>query len=212
MQPTGAGRLPQSHLDQYVGREEEQDDGAAGREAEERAAAERAEQEAKEARERKEKEQRARAVAVASEAEQRRKDKERRDREEREREERERREKKREEEEAEDEARREKRAKAAAKARSSKSSSEGRKSNERRARYRFPSLVSFSHPFVGAPPDPSQTREWRDRTGQFRVEAAFLGFQEWSAPPTQSEWCGHRSTVREDVCRRHPLRREDHGP
>jgi hypothetical protein len=177
LQPTGAGRLPQSHSAQYVGRDEEQDDGAAEREAEERAAAERAEQEAKEARERKEKEQRARAMAVASEAEQRRKDKERRDREERDREERERREKKREEEEAEDEARREKRAKAAAKAHSSKSSSEGRKSNERRARYRFSPLVIFSHPFVGAPPDPSQTREWRDRTGQFRVEAAFLGYK-----------------------------------
>ena len=177
MQPTGAGRLPQTHLPQHVEREEEHDDGAAEREAEERAAAERAEQEAKEARERKEKEQRARAVAAASEAEQRRKDKERRDREEREREERERREKKHEEEEVEEEARREKRAKATAKARSSKSSSEGRKSNERRARYRFSPLVSFSHPFVGAPPDPSQTREWRDRTGQFRVEAAFLGYK-----------------------------------
>jgi hypothetical protein len=177
LQPTGAGRLPQSHFPQYVEREEEQDDGTAEREAEERAAAERAEQEAKEARERKEKEQRARAVAVAAEAEQRRKDKERRDREEREREERERREKKREEEEPEEEARREKRGKAVAKARSSKSSSEGRKSNERRARYRSSSLVSFSHPFVGAPPDPSQTREWRDRTGQFRVEAAFLGYK-----------------------------------
>jgi hypothetical protein len=177
LQPTGAGRLPQSHSPQYVEREEEQDDGAAEREAEERAAAERAEQEAKEARERKEKEQRARAVAVAAEAEQRHKEKERRDREEREREERERREKKREEEEVEGEARREKRAKAAAKARSSKSSSEGRKSNERRARYRFSPSVLFSHPFVGAPPDPSQTREWRDRTGQFRVEAAFLGYK-----------------------------------
>ena len=177
MQPTGAGRLPQIHSPQYVERVEEQDDGAAEREAEERAAAQRAEQEAKEARERKEKEQRARAVAVAAEAEQRHKDMERRDREEREREERERREKKREEEEAEGEARREKRAKAAAKARSSKSSSEGRKSNERRARYRFSPSVLFSHPFVGPPPDPSQTREWRDRTGQFRVEAAFLGYK-----------------------------------
>jgi hypothetical protein len=177
LQPTGAGRLPQSHSPLYVERQEEQDDGAARREAEERAAAERAEQEAKEARERKEKEQRAKALAVASEAEQRRKDKERREREEREREERERRENKREEEETEEEARREKRAKAATKARSSKSPPEGRKSNERRARYRFSHLVSFSHRFVGAPPDPSQTRQWRDRTGQFRVEAAFLGYK-----------------------------------
>jgi len=62
-------------------------------------------------------------------------------------------------------------------ARSSKSSSDGRESNERRACYHFSPLVSFSHPFVGAPPDPSQTREWRDRTGQFRVEAAFLGYK-----------------------------------
>ena len=115
-------------------------------------------------------------MAVAAEAEQRRKDKERRDREEREREERERRAKKREEEEVEEETRREKRTKSAGKARSSKSS-EGRKSNERRAHHHFSPLVSFSHPFVGAPPDPSQTREWRDRTGQFRVEAAFLGYK-----------------------------------
>jgi hypothetical protein len=114
---------------------------------------------------------------VAAEAEQRRKYKERRDREEREREEREKRAKKREEEEGEEEAPREKRTKATAKARSSKSSSEGRKPNERRARYRFSRLVSLSHPSVGAPPDPSQTREWRDRTGQFRVEAAFLGYK-----------------------------------
>ena len=180
MQPTGPGRLPQlqSNVPQYIERDEEQDDGAAEREAEERAAAELAEQEAKEARELKEKEQRARAVAAAAEADQRRKNKERRDREERERDERERRAKKRDEEEGEEEARREKRTKAAAKSRSSKSS-EGRKSNERRARHRFSfsPFVSFSHPFVGAPPDPSQTREWRDRTGQFRVEAAFLGYK-----------------------------------
>ena len=181
MQPTGAGLLPPSQP-QHVEREEEQDDGAAEREAEERAAAERAEQEAREAHERKEKlaqEQRARATAAAAEAEQRRKEKERRARDEREREEREKREKE-EEEEAEEEARREKRvAKAAAKAaRSSKTSSEGgRKSNERRPHCRFSLWLSFSHPLLGAPPDPSLTREWRDRTGQFRVEAAFLGFK-----------------------------------
>jgi actin cytoskeleton-regulatory complex protein SLA1 len=37
--------------------------------------------------------------------------------------------------------------------------------------------VSFSHFLSGAPPDPSQTREWRDRSGQFRVVAAFLGYK-----------------------------------
>jgi len=175
LQPTGAGRLPPIQSSQYVEREDEQDNDAAEREAEEHAAAERVEQEAKEARERKEKEQRARAAAAAAEAEKRRKERERREREEHEREERERREKERGEE-AEEEARREKRAKVAAKAaRSSKS--EGRKSNERRARCRCSSLGSFSHPLIGAPPDPSQTREWRDRTGQFRVEAAFLGYK-----------------------------------
>ena len=179
MQPTGGGRLPTKYSEQ-----EEPDDGAAEREAEERAAAERAEQEAREAQERKEKlaqEQRTRAAAAAAEGEQRRKEKEKRnreEREEREREERERREKDREEEEVDEEARREKRvAKAPTKTHRPSKSSEGRKPNEKRARCRSSLLVSVSHPSLGAPPDPSQTREWRDRTGQFRVEAAFLGFK-----------------------------------
>jgi len=164
VEPTGAGRLPTR------AEEPEEEGGAAEREAEERAAAERTEQEEKEkeARERKAKqdqEQRARATAAAAEAERKRKDKdkERREREERDREERARREKEREDEGgAEEEARREKRAaRAAAKAaRAPKSSVDGRKSVEKRA-----------------PPDPSQTREWRDRSGQFRVEAAFLGYK-----------------------------------
>ena len=33
----------------------------------------------------------------------------------------------------------------------------------------------FTDNFVGGPP-PETLREWRDRTGQFRVDAAFLGF------------------------------------
>jgi actin cytoskeleton-regulatory complex protein SLA1 len=136
LQPTGTGRLPPRILEPEV----EEDDGAAEREAEERATAEREAREAREARERKEKqeqERRARAANVAAEAERKQKEKEKRDREEREREERARREKEREEDEAEaeEEARRERRAtKAAAKAvRSSKPTPEGRKSVERRA-------------------------------------------------------------------------------
>jgi hypothetical protein len=122
--------------------------------------------------------QRARAVAAAAEAEQRRKEKESRARGEREREERQR----QEEEEAEEEARQEKRvAKVTAEAAHlPKSLSEGRKSNKKRAyraRCRFSLCLSFSHPLLGTPPDPSQTREWRDRTGQFRIEAAFFGFK-----------------------------------
>ncbi|KAI0296116.1 hypothetical protein B0F90DRAFT_1116027 [Multifurca ochricompacta] len=173
IEPTGPGRLPSRPEEPEE--EDEDDGGAAEREAEERAAAERAEQKEKEELEHKErqaKEQRAKAAAVAAEAERKRKEKEKREREreERELEERVRREKEKEHEEeedaeAEEEARRlaaeRKASKAAAKAaRSSKSTSEGRKSLEKRA-----------------PPDSSQTREWRDRTGQFRVEAAFLGYK-----------------------------------
>ncbi|KAI9464442.1 hypothetical protein BJY52DRAFT_1249080 [Lactarius psammicola] len=159
IEPTGAGRLPARSAEP----EDEEDDGAAEREAEERAAAEQAEQEAREAREHKERqaqEQRARATAAAAEAERKRKEKEK-ERREREREEHE--QKEREDEEAAEEARRVADDKKAAKSvprtvRSPKP--EGRKSVEKRP-----------------PPDRSQTREWRDRTGQFRVEAAFLGYK-----------------------------------
>lgn len=37
-------------------------------------------------------------------------------------------------------------------------------------------LVFISFFFVGSVPDPEKTRVWHDRSGQFRVEAAFLGF------------------------------------
>ncbi|KAH9042302.1 X-domain of DnaJ-containing-domain-containing protein [Lactarius hengduanensis] len=97
--------------------------------------------------------------------ERKRKEKERRKREgrEREREDHAQREKEREDEEAGEETRRvaddKREAKSATRTvRSPKP--EGRKSVEKRP-----------------PPDPSQTREWRDRTGQFRVEAAFLGYK-----------------------------------
>ncbi|KAH9000105.1 hypothetical protein EDB92DRAFT_1829327 [Lactarius akahatsu] len=155
IEPTGAGRLPVRSAEP----EDDEDDGVAEREAEERAVAERAEQEAREAREHKERQaQEQRAKAAAAEAERKRKEKERREREEHAK-----REKEREDEEAAEEARRvaddKREAKSAPKTvRSPKP--EGRKSVEKRP-----------------PPDPSQTREWRDRTGQFRVEAAFLGYK-----------------------------------
>ncbi|KAH9072330.1 hypothetical protein EDB83DRAFT_2541595 [Lactarius deliciosus] len=158
--PTGAGRLPVRSAEP----EDDEDDGTAEREAEERAVAERAEQEAREAREHKERQaQEQRAKAAAAEAERKRKEKEREEEREREREEHAKREKEREDEEAAEEARRvaddKREAKSAPKTvRSPKP--EGRKSVEKRP-----------------PPDPSQTREWRDRTGQFRVEAAFLGYK-----------------------------------
>ncbi|KAH9954230.1 hypothetical protein BC827DRAFT_1386878 [Russula dissimulans] len=159
VEPTGAGRLPP----RIVEPEEEEDDGVAEREAEERAAAERAEQEAKEARERErkekqEQEQRAKAVAMAAEVDGKRKEREKQEREERERKERARREKEREEE--AEEARKRSTREAPKAPRSSKSGSDGRKTVEKRP-----------------PPDPNQTREWRDRSGQFRVEAAFLGYK-----------------------------------
>ncbi|KAI9433599.1 hypothetical protein H4582DRAFT_1986948 [Lactarius indigo] len=166
IEPTGAGRLPARSAEPD---DDDDDDGAADRGAEERAATERAEHEAREAREAREHKERQaqeqRAKAAAAEAERKRKEKEKREREEREREreERAKREKEREDEEAAEEARRVADDKTEAKSvprtvRSPKP--EGRKSVEKRA-----------------PPDPSQTREWRDRTGQFRVEAAFLGYK-----------------------------------
>ena len=57
---------------------------------------------------------------------------------------------------------------------------EGRKSAEKRRRHR-PALVLFLILYtllLGALPDPSQTREWRDRTGQFRTEAELLGYKD----------------------------------
>ncbi|KAI9509448.1 hypothetical protein F5148DRAFT_1187422 [Russula earlei] len=182
------GVVPASYIEASLGRlpprivepEEDEVGGEAEREAKERAAAERAEQEAKKkVRERKEKqeqEQRAMAAAMAAEAERKRKETERRDREEREREERARREREREIE-AEEEAPKERRApRSAAKATRSPKSIE-RKSVEKRTCSHSHWDYVLTHPLLGAPPDPGQTREWRDRTGQFRVEAAFLGFK-----------------------------------
>ncbi|KAF8268783.1 hypothetical protein EI94DRAFT_1726772 [Lactarius quietus] len=162
IEPTGAGRLPARPAEP----EDEEDDGSAEREVEERAVAERAEREAKEARELKDRqaqEQRAKATAAAAEVERKRKEKEKREREERDREDLAKREKEREEEDDGEETRRgadDKRATKSVPKTVRSPKPEGRKSVEKRA-----------------PPDPSQTREWRDRSGQFRVEAAFLGFK-----------------------------------
>jgi hypothetical protein len=38
-------------------------------------------------------------------------------------------------------------------------------------------IFILTSPLLGTPPDPTQTREWRDHTGQFRVEAAFLSYK-----------------------------------
>ena len=164
--------------------EDEEDDGAAEREAEERAAAERAEQEAREARELKERQaqEQQRAKAAAAAAERKRKEKEKLDREERERE---REEQARREKEGEDEEAAEETRHVADDKQSTKSAPrtvrspkpEGRKSVEKRGCH-LPAYVLFLvNSSLGAPPDPTLTREWRDRTGQFRVEAAFLGYK-----------------------------------
>lgn len=213
LQPTGAGRLPPRIMEPEV----EGDDGAAEREAEELATAERAEREAREARERKEKqqqEQRARAAAAAAEVERKQKEKEKRDREEREREERARREKEREEEDAEDEARRERRAaKAAAKAsRSSKSTSEGRKSVERRAcccHIHIYVILTASSRYSPRPkPDARVARPFR----AVPCRGCFSGLQKWGAPPAQGERRNHRGAVSENVSRRYSICREGHRP
>lgn len=145
----------------------------AAREAEERAEAERnarEEQRKREDRERQEKErqererkneaeQRAKAAAAAAEADRKRRERERQERQ-------------RQEEEA--------RAKADAEARRRKDkeresvdrgeSSKGRRSNgdSRRSSEQAPEERDM--------PDPEKTRTWHDRTGQFRVDAQFLGF------------------------------------
>ncbi len=183
LQSTGAGRLPPRIVEPEV----EEDDGAAEREAEERATAERAEQEAKEARERKakqEQEQRARAAAAAAEAKRKRKEREKQDREAREREELARRE--REEEEA-DEARRERRAaRAAAKAaRSSKSSSEGRKSVERRANCR-----SYFDLGLTAPSRSSPGPRWEEETFCETTPFCLRSLCQVHVLPPSSRLCG----------------------
>jgi hypothetical protein len=38
-------------------------------------------------------------------------------------------------------------------------------------------IFILTSPLLGTPPDPSQTREWCNHTGQFCIEAAFLGYK-----------------------------------
>ena len=193
----------------------EEDDGAAEREAEERAATERAEREARASRERKEKqeqEQRARAAAAAAEGERKLKEKEKRDLEEHEheREERARREKEREED-AEEEARRERRAaKAAAKAaRANKVTPEGRKPVERRAHCHIHIdvfLMISSRYSPRSKPDARVARSYR----AVPCRSRFPGLQERGTSPAQGERRYYRGAIREDVSRRYALCREDH--
>ncbi|KAI0065728.1 hypothetical protein BV25DRAFT_1913175 [Artomyces pyxidatus] len=159
IEPTGAGRLPtpksranpEREKEAEEEEEEEEEDDTAEREEEERARAARDARLTMEA----EQLQRAKAAAAAAEAEKKRREKQKeKEAKERERREREAKQKEREEEAASAPTR------STASRSGKKSSSESRKSTEKRA-----------------PPAQDQTRVWHDRTGQFRVEAAFLGYK-----------------------------------
>ncbi|KAI0040940.1 hypothetical protein FA95DRAFT_1549271 [Auriscalpium vulgare] len=168
LEPTGRGHLPppapRSTAQAAAVAEEDDDDDAAEQEAErEREARAAEEREARKQTEMK------RATAAAAEAERKRKEQQRLQKEkekERRKAEQEREEQEQEEEqEREREREREERAaaRAAAKAASKSSKSSG-KSNRKPTEKRDP-------------PSRDQTRMWHDRTGQFRVEAAFLGYE-----------------------------------